>query len=311
MEMDLTNTVITVLALVIIFLVSIQKFSRHMQEIAGSHLKDILHNWTSTPLKGTLTGTILAAIIQSGTAATIITVGLVNSEIIPFINALGVVIGINIGTTITSELVALNMTYLAPTVVIIGFILSHTHSRFRKYGKAVFYFGMMFLSLLIISFLINPLRENPIVLNILQNSQGVYATMIIGAFATLFFQSGSVLMGLVILLSSGGLLGLPQAIGFIFGSNIGGPLASFIASIHANHEAKKVAVAQILFSLLGILIFLPLTIPFENLLGLITSNLSQQIVNAQLIFNGVTVIICLAFFKPFARLVSATTRKLL
>ena len=309
--MDLTNTIVTVLALVIIFIVSIQKFSRHIEEIAGSRLKEILNNWTSTPLKGVVTGTTLSAIIQSGTAATIITVGLVNAQIIPFINALGIVIGINIGTTVTSELIALNMTYIAPIVVIVGFILSHTHSRLRKYGKAVFYFGMMFLSLLMISFLINPLKENPTVLYILQNSQSIYTTMVLGAFATFFFQSGSVLMGLVILLASSGLLGLPQAIGFIFGSNIGGPLASFVASIHAHHEAKKVAMAQILFSILGIIIFLPLEVPFEHLLGLITTNLSQQIVNAQFIFNGVTVIICLVFFKPFAKMVSVATRKVL
>ncbi|MFA6464053.1 MAG: Na/Pi symporter [Candidatus Paceibacterota bacterium] len=309
--MDITNTIITVLALVIIFIVSIQKFSRHIEEIAGIRLKEILNNWTNTPLKGTVTGGVLSAIIQSGTAATIITVGLVNSQLISFTNALGVTIGINIGTTITSQLVALNMTYIAPTVVILGFLLSHTHSRFTKYGKAVFYFGMMFLSLLIISFLLEPLKSNPSVVYFLQNSQSIYATIIIGALATLFLQSGSVLMGLVILLASGGLLGLNQAIGFLCGAFIGGPLASFIASMHAKTEAKKVAVAQILFNLFALLIFLPILIPFENLLRLTTTNIGQQIVNAQFIMNISTAILCLIFIKPFSKLVTFTTKKLL
>ncbi len=309
--MDLTNTIITVLALVFIFIVSIQKFSRHIEEIAGVRLKEILNRWTSTPLKGTAAGAILAAIIQSGTAATIITIGLVNSQLITFTSALGVIIGINIGTTITSELVALNMTYIAPTVVIIGFIISRTHSRLQKYGKAIFYFGLMFLSLLLISFLLEPLKSNPTVLYILQNSQSLYATILIGTFFTFFLQSGSILMGLAILLSSSGLLGLNQAIGFMFGASIGGPLASFLASINANLEAKKVAVSQILFNLFSILLFLPFIIPFESLLHLITENISQQIVNAQFIINIVTAILCLIFIKPFSKLVTFTTKKLL
>ncbi len=309
--MDLTNTIITVLALVFIFIVSIQKFSRHIEEIAGPHLKELLNKWTSTPLKGTITGTILAAIIQSGTAATIITVGLVNSQLISFTSSMGLIIGINIGTTITSQLVALNMTYIAPTVVIIGFLLSHTHSRFQKYGKAIFYFGMMFLSLLIISFLLEPLKTNPYVLYFLQNSQSLYATIIIGAIATSFLQSGSILMGLVILLASGGLLELNQAIGFIFGASIGGPLASFIASIHAKTDAKKVAVAQIIFNLFSIIIFLPFVAPFERILQAMTLNASQQIVNAQFIINITTAVLCLLFIKPFSKLVTLTTKKLL
>ena len=309
--MDLTNTIITVFALVFVFIVSIQKFSRHIEENAGVHLKEILNRWTSTSFKGAVAGTILAAIIQSGTAATIITIGLVNSQLISFASSLGVIIGINIGTTITSQLVALNMTYIAPTVVIVGFILSHTRSRFQKYGKTIFYFGMMFLSLLLISLLLQPLKSNPSVLFILQNSQSLYATILIGTMFTFFLQSGSILMGLAILLSSSGLLGIDQAIGFMFGSSIGGPLASFIASINANTDAKKAAVAQILFNLLTIILFLPFIVPFENLLQLITANVGQQIVNAQFIINIITAILCLIFIKPFSRIVTFTTKKLL
>lgn len=309
--MDLTNTIITVLAFVLIFIFAIQKFSAHIEEIAGSRLKEILDNWTNTPLKGVLTGTIFAAIIQSGTAATIITVGLVNSGIISFMNALGIVIGINLGTTVTSELIALNMTYIAPVVVIVGFILSHTHSRLRKYGKAVFYFGIMFLSLLIISFLIAPIKSDPFVISILKNADSLYATIIIGAIATAMLQSGSVLMGLVMVMATGGLLGITQAIGFIFGASIGGPTASLVASMHAKPEAKKVAVAQMLFNLLGIAIFLPLAMPFEKLLQFITPNIAQEIVNALFIFNVGSAILCLVFLKPFASLVTATTKKLL
>ncbi len=309
--MDLTNTIITVLAFVLIFIFAIQKFSAHIEEIAGSRLKEILNGWTNTPIKGTITGAIFAAIIQSGTAATIITVGLVNSGIISFMNALGIVIGINLGTTVTSELIALNMTYIAPVVVIIGFILSHTHSRLRKYGRAVFYFGVMFLSLLIISFLIAPLKSDPFVVSILKNSNGLYATVIIGAIATATLQSGSVLMGLVMIMASGGLLGITQALGFMFGTSIGGPTASLVASMHAKPEAKKVAVAQMIFNLLGILIFLPLAMPFEKLLGVITPNISQQIVNAQFIFNIATAALCLVFIKSFASLTSSVTKRLL
>ena len=134
--------------------------------------------------------------------------------------------------------------------------------------------------------------------------------MLIGAVATAIFQSSSVFMGLIILLASSGILGLDQVIGFILGAAIGGPTTALVASMSAKHEARKVAVAQSLFNLFGVFIFLPLAYPFEILLRFITPNISQQIVNAQFIFNITIAIICFIFLKPFSKVTNFVTQKL-
>ena len=131
-------------------------------------------------------------------------------------NAISVVIGANIGTTITAQLVALNMTYIAPIIVIAGFVISHTRSRFERYGKAIFYFGVIFLSLYLISNLVTPFRNNPEIISFLQAMSNPYSAIAIGAIITVILQSSSALTGLIIILASQGLIGLPAAIGFLF-----------------------------------------------------------------------------------------------
>ncbi|MES2223815.1 MAG: Na/Pi symporter [Patescibacteria group bacterium] len=306
--MDTSTIITTVFSLIIVFLFAVQKFSHQIQRVAGDRLKNFLNNWTSTPIKGVLSGTLLTTILQSSTATTVILVGLVNASIITSRNALGVVIGANIGPSISAQLVALNMTYIAPIIVIVGFIISHTKTRFKRYGKAIFYFGVVFLSLFIIANIISPLKDNVDFQNILVAMSNPYKAIIAGAIITAILQSSSVFTGIVIILGSQGLITLPAAIGFMLGSNIGSPLTAIVASTSASFEAKKVAIAQILFNILGVLIFIPLIYPFMSLLEIISQNETQQIVNAHFLFNIICAILCLTFFDKFEKLVKQTTK---
>lgn len=308
--MDLSTTITTTLSLVVIFLFAVQKFSHQVQLIAGERLKGILHKTTNTPLKGVLSGALVTSIMQSSTATSVILVGLVDTGIIATYNAISVVIGANIGTTITAELVALNMTYVAPIIVITGFIISHTHSRFRKYGKSIFYFGIIFLSLFIISHIVAPLKDNSDLQNFLSSISGPYKSIVFGAFITAILQSSSVFTGLTLILVANGFVTLPVAIGFMLGANIGSPLTAIIASTSANFEAKKVAVAHVLFNLFGIIMFIPLLKPFMLLLNVISENAVQQVVNAHFLFNVVSAIVCLIFFNHFHKAVHTATKVL-
>ncbi len=306
--MDITTTITTVLSLVIVFLFAIQKFSHHIQKLAGERLKSLLHKFTDKPVKGAFSGALVTGLVQSSTATSVILVGLVNAGVLATYNAISVVIGANIGTTITAQLIALNMTYIAPIIVIVGFILSHTHSRFRRYGKAIFYFGIIFLTLFIISFIVTPLKDNSDLQNLLTSINSPYRAIVFGIIITTILQSSSVFTGLTLVLVSGGFIGLPVAIGFLIGSSIGSPLTAVIASTSASFEAKKVAVSHVIFNLLGVVIFTPLINPFVKLLHLISDNEIQQVVNAHFIFNMVCAILCLVFFNYFVFITDKATK---
>jgi len=308
--MDASTIFTTILAFVLVFLFAIQKFSHQIQLQSGERLKSFLVSWSANPLKGAASGAFMTALIQSSTAATVILVGLVNAGVIPITNALGVVIGANIGASVTAQLFALKMTYIAPIIVIAGFILAHTHSRLRPYGKAIFYFGIMFLSLFMISILVEPLRNHPAFINLIQSISNPITAIMAGAVITVILQSSSVLTGLVLVLASGGILALPTAIGFLFGGALGSPITPIIASASANSDAKKVAVAHALFNYIGVLFFFLLLPFFTMLLEFITNDPVQQIVNAHFIFNAVCALISLTFFSQFQKLVRVTTTAL-
>ncbi len=305
--MDTTQIFTTVLALVLIFLFAIQKFTHQIELVAGNRLKAILHKWTNTPLKGILSGIFVTSILQSSTAASVILVGLVNGSLIPSYNAIAVIVGANIGSTVTAQLVALNMTFVAPIVVIAGFILGHTHSRLRKYGKPIFYFGIIFLSLFIIQTQVEPLKNNATFINFLQSLSDPYSAIVVGAVLTAIFQSSAVLTGLVLILAANGLVDLPMAIGFLLGASVGAPMTALIASMSANIEAKKVAIAHLYFNFIGFLIFLPFIYQFAKTMEYTNSGLAQQIVNAHFTFNISIAILCFIFFKYFDQLVERTT----
>lgn len=304
--MTTTTIFTTVLALVFVFLFAIQKFTHQIQIVAGDRLKTILNKWTNRPIKGILSGVFVTSILQSSTAASVILVGLVNGGLMPAYNAIAVIIGANIGSTVTAQLIALNMTFIAPLVVIIGFVIAHTHSRFRKYGKAVFYFGIIFLALFIIQNLVEPLRDNDLFTSFLYSLDNPYSVIIVGAILTAIFQSSAVLTGLVLILASGGFVGLPMAIGFLLGASLGAPMTALVASMSANIAAKKVAIAHLFFNLLGFLIFLPLLYPFAKAMEHTNGSLAQQIVNAHFTFNISIALLCFIFFKYFDALVEKT-----
>lgn len=301
--MDTSTIFTTILALVLVFLFAIQKFTHQIQIVAGEGLKTILNKWTNRPLKGVLSGVFVTSVLQSSTAVSVILVGLVNGGLIPSYNAIAVVVGANVGSTVTAQLIALNMTYIAPMVVITGFILSHTHSRLRKYGKAIFYFGVIFLTLFIIKSQVAPLKDNLTFLYFLRSLENPYNAIVVGAVLTAIFQSSAVLTGLILILAGSSLVSLPMAIGFLLGSSIGSPMTAIVASMSASVEAKKVAIAHLFFNLIGFVIFLPLIFPFASAIEFTNPSLVQQIVNAHFTFNVSIALLCFVFFKYFDRLV--------
>ncbi len=304
----INSVVIPILSLVAIFLFSVHKFSDHIQHIAGDKFKSLLHSFTSTPLRGFGLGALFTSLIQSSTATTVILVSLVHAGLLSFRNTLGVIFGSNLGSTITSQLVALNIGNFAPYFILLGFFAAFSKGRFKTFGKPIYYFGLMFFSLAMISVYLAPVRESGEVLSLLSRVSSFPLAVLVGIVFTAIVQSSGVVSGIVILLVGNGLMGFEQAFGMIIGANIGTTVTALIAAIFTNEEAKKVALAHFLFNMIGFILFLPFETEVSGVLEKIGGSASQQVANAHLLFNLSCGVLFLVLVKPFEKVVNGTAK---
>ena len=297
------DLLIAVVPAVILFLYGIENFSEEVRHVAGERFRTILQNATKTALRGAIAGAVVTALVQSSTATTIIAIGLVNAGAISFLASLGLIIGSNLGTTLTAQLVAFKLTAFAPIFVIVGFLLSMIRSPYKAFGKPIFYFGLVFYSLNLISSIVAPLQDDPDILALLSMTDNVLAAIVIGFIITNLFQSSSVTTGLIVVLAQSGLLTATQALPIILGANIGTSTTGLVVSLGMNTAAKRTAVAQFFFNFLGVIIFLPFLASFSLLIEDLGGTAAQQVANAHLIFNFTCAAIFLLAIKPFSRLI--------
>ncbi|MHB1316510.1 MAG: Na/Pi cotransporter family protein [Minisyncoccota bacterium] len=308
--MTILSAFVTVLALVFIMLNAVSKFSKHIEIVAGDKFKNIIQSLTSNPIRGTMVGTLFTGLIQSSAATMLMAVSLVDSGVMSFYSSLGVMFGANIGTTLTSQLVSLNFTSIAPYIVILGFLINAYDWKYKKYGKPILYFGIVFLSLSLISDVVLGLKTNQSFLALFQSVNNIYVAILFGAIASIIFQSSTITSAIVVILAGQGLLSVFIGIGIILGANIGSASTSFIASIFMNHGAKKTATAHVLYNTFGVLFILPFVDRFYSFVTMIGGSANQQVANAHLFFNLFSAIFFLIFIKSFALFVEWFSTKI-
>jgi len=309
--MDLT-IIITAITGLILFLFGIENFSKEIQKVAGERFRLWLGKFTKNRLSATTLGTGVTAIIQSSAATTIIAVGLVNGGIISFANSLGIIFGANIGTTITAQLVAFKLTSFAPIFIILGFLVSLFGKKHKILGKGMFYFGIVFFSLNLISQAITPVKTDPVIINYFASLSNIFVALLVGFIFTALVQSSSVTTGIVVLLAADGLIGLRQSIPILLGANIGSTVITILSSLRLNLYARRLAIAHLLFNVIGAIILLPIIGPFSNMITGIGGSASQQVANAHTIFNVLVAIIflfLLKYYKVFIEKIVPGTEK--
>lgn len=306
--MELLNAIITVGALVSLFLFAVSKFTKQVEQLEGKWLEKTLRTFAGSPTRGIIFGALTTAIIQSSTATIVATQSLVNAGFLSFASSVGIVLGANIGTTITSQLIAFNITHIASYIVVIGFLLSHVKNRFQVYAKMIYYFGLMFLSLSLISVYLSPLEYSPAVANFVSHISSLPFALLAGLLATALFQSSSVVTGIVLVLTGHGVLALIPAVGIVLGSNVGTTVTALLASTVMNREAKRTAVAHALFNLIGVIVVLAFFSPFMGLVQVLGGGAMRMVANAHLLFNLISVLVFLPFLKPFASFVARLVR---
>lgn len=301
--MELLELIMTGITAIILFVFGLDNFSREIEQISGDRFRNFLSSATNVPILGVLIGALVTMVIQSSSATSVISIGLVNAGVLSFKNSVGIIFGSNIGTTITAQLVAFKLTNFAPVLIIIGFILTITNSKASIFGKSVFYFGFVFFSLNLISSTLEPLQNNETLVSILIQPQNPLYALLIGCLFTALVQSSSVTTGLAIIFTQQGVLGLENAVPLILGANIGTTATAFLAVITMDIAAKKVAFSHFLFNVGGVILFFPVLLIFGYKLAEFNQNPAIALANIHLIFNVTASLIFTAFITPFTRFV--------
>jgi len=299
----MASVILGIIGSVALFLFSVISFGRVIKNTAGQRVKLLLSSLTSNSFKGIIFGTVSTAILQSSSATSVLVASLADAGFISFYNTIGIIFGVNIGTTVTAQLVAFNAMSISPFIIVLGLIIHWWGKSFKRYGEPIIYFGLLFFSIYLISIFVSHVDQG-LLGSYLSVTANPIIAILIGVLASIIFQSSSVVSGIVLILVGAGHIDLAQAVGLILGANIGTTSTVIIASLAMGREAKKVALAHFLFNFLGVLILLPFLSYFYQIVNWLDGDVIHQVANIHLIFNIICAVIFLIMIKPFALLIN-------
>lgn len=293
-----------------LFLYGMNLMGEGLQKATGEKLKRLIEVLTNNRLMGVIVGALVTAVIQSSSATTVMVIGFVNAGLMSLGQAAGVIMGANIGTTMTAQLIAFNLTDYAPLAVGIGVAmwLTAKKKRLKHTAEILVGFGILFIGMDMMGSGLKPLAELQAFKDIMISLNNPVLGMLVGLGMTTLIQSSSASIGVLQALAGQGLININIAFPILFGDNIGTTTTGLISSIGANKTAKRAAVLHFLFNLIGTILFMTvLRLPIQALVLKISPNdIQRQIANAHTFFNLINVIIQL----PFASLLVKIAEKL-
>ena len=300
-----------------LFLYGMEKMTDGLKAAAGQQMNTLLAKLTGNRILGALTGAIVTAVIQSSSVTTVLVVGFVSAGLMTLVQAVGVIFGANVGTTVTAQIVAFNTTALAMPLIAIGFVMGFVWKEgvARHYGAMLLGLGLLFYGMGAMGEAMSPLRTNQRFAELLQSLQNPVLGMLAGAVFTALVQSSSATIGLAVVMATQGLLSLPAGIAILFGAKIGTGITAVLAGIGKPQDAKRAAVVHVLFNVLGAALWLPF-IPqlaaiaqavsplAADLQGVerLAAEVPRQIANAATIWAVANTVIFLPFVAWFAKL---------
>lgn len=290
-----------------LFLCGMQMMSSNLEAVAGDRLKGILEKLTSNRILGVLVGAVITAVIQSSSATTVMVVGFVNSGLMNLRQAVWIIMGANIGTTITGQLVALDIGTIAPLFAFAGIAIGMFSKKrnVQNVGSIIAGLGVLFIGLGMMSDAMVPMRDSEMFVNALTSFSHPLVGIIAGAIFTAVIQSSSASVGILQALAISGLIDIHSAVFVLFGQNIGTCITSLIASVGMNRNAKRTTVIHFMFNVIGTIIFVVLCLvtPLTDVVaGWTPEHPASQIANMHTVFNVVTTIILMPFGNGLAAL---------
>ncbi len=288
-----------------LFLYGMQMMSNGLEAAAGNKMKSILEKLTSNRVKGVLVGAAITAVIQSSSATTVMVVGFVNSGLMTLKQAVWIIMGANIGTTITGQLIALDIGAIAPLFAIIGVaVMMFVKNEKVHHISSIFAgLGILFMGMDMMGAAMEPLQESEAFINLMTKFSNPLIGILVGAVFTAIIQSSSASVGILQALAATGMVPLSSAVYVLFGQNIGTCITAVLASIGMKVNAKRTTIIHLMFNIIGTVLFtiICMVTPYVHLIESITpGDPVAQIANAHTIFNIVTTLILLPFGTQMA-----------
>jgi phosphate:Na+ symporter len=258
-DVEISSVILPAISGLVLFLVGMNQLIDGLKRAVGDGLKSAIQNMTRNSVKAVLTGAFITSVIQSSSITTVIAVGFITAGLLNLTQVIGIIIGANIGTTITAQMIAFDLSFLAPILLLLGFIISEfiRSEKSRHLGIVLLGLGMVFIGMEMMSHATHPLRSSQQFHDWLLQANNPLTGVLAGLIFTAIVQSSSATTGIVIVLSSQGFITLEQGISIILGSNLGTCVTALLASLGKPRIALRAASAHVIFNLLGVVLFFP------------------------------------------------------
>ena len=301
------EVILSLLGGLALFMYGMQMMSNNLEAVAGNRMKQILERLTANRFLGVLVGAGITALIQSSSATTVMTVGFVNSGLMTLKQAVWIIMGANVGTTITGQLIALDIGALAPLIAFVGVMLLIfvKSKKVQHVGGIVAGIGVLFIGMGMMSDAMVPLRDNEAFIHLMTKFSNPVIGILAGAVFTAIIQSSSASVGILQALAMSGVIGLHSAVFVLFGQNIGTCITALLASVGTNRNAKRTTMIHLMFNVIGTVLFVSLCLvtPFTDwMIALTPDNPVAQIANVHTVFNLTTTLLLLPFGSLLVKL---------
>ncbi len=301
-----------------LFLYGMRRMTEALKTVAGGGMKNLLARMTVNRFAAATAGAAITAVIQSSSVTTVLVVGFISAGLLTLSQSIGVILGANVGTTITAQIIAFQIYKYGLLMIAVGFFTDvlARREKHRQWGTALMGLGLIFFGMELMSIATGPLRQWPPFIDLMQNMASPLLAIGIGALFTAIVQSSSATTGIVIVLASQGLISLESGIGLIFGANIGTCITAFISAVGRPREAMQAAWAHVVFNVGGVLLWAFFIEQFADIVRVISpvseslqglertaADTPRQIANAHTVFNIANLLLFIGLTGPISRLV--------
>lgn len=304
----MTEIILTLVGGLAIFLYAVLNLSETVKDWAGARARDYIARFTTNVFSAIVVGCVATIALDSSTAVIILTIVLVNASILTFRQSIGIVLGANVGTTVSSQIIALDVSQYSPVFLIAGLILIFAGgARFDRFGKVTFFFGMLFFGLLTMERAVEPLRDSPRFLEWMSSLENPLWGAAVGAIITVVVQSSSATVAMVLTLAKESLITLPAGIAVMLGAELGTCADTLLATVRSNRQALKTGLFHLIFNLTTIVFGLASFGLFVALVVFVSGEaaaIKNQIANAHVLFNALGVLLFVGFVPLFEKLLN-------
>lgn len=295
----------------VLFLWGIQLLSSNLERYAGPVSREWIFRLTGTPWRGFFTGVLVTGILQSSSLTTVMVVGAVNASVLPLGQALGIIIGANVGTTVTAQLLSFNLHKYALFLLVPGFALTFLPWRRAVYaGNTVLSFSLVLLGFNILTGALVPMQDWPVVTSFLQQAgEAPWKGIVAGFFTVALMQSSSAVTGMALAMARQGALALSPAVALLIGADVGTCITALIASIRMRAAARKAALGHLLFNLCSAMLVIPFFRVFVSLAGSTSADISRQLANAHTMYNLLGALVLMPLIPLWVYLLEKSGKK--